>query len=267
MSGDDYVQMVNGKLIGTMAFMKGKLKVTGNVMLAQKMNASCRRRSDRARPPRPRRRGRRRSRTSRPRPSVSARGGAGARGGRGVRRVPPGPARSRGALSVPALPITPGHEAAGARRRASAPSGRDWTSVGDRVATMHRDACGECAACKRGDSTLCAGAAWVFGLLADGGYASEIVAPGVRALPRRRRVVARPPTPRSSTAPSARRTATSSRSRASRQGERVLVTGANGGVGCAAVQIAARAGAHVVALVRDAEARRASLRSSRRATR
>ena len=39
MAADDYVQMVNGKLSGTMAFMKGKLKVTGNVMLAQKMQA------------------------------------------------------------------------------------------------------------------------------------------------------------------------------------------------------------------------------------
>lgn len=37
MNGDDYVKMVNGKLSGTMAFMKGMLKVTGNVMLAQKM--------------------------------------------------------------------------------------------------------------------------------------------------------------------------------------------------------------------------------------
>jgi putative sterol carrier protein len=37
MNSEDYVQMVNGKLSGTMAFMKGKLKVTGNVMLAQKM--------------------------------------------------------------------------------------------------------------------------------------------------------------------------------------------------------------------------------------
>jgi putative sterol carrier protein len=39
MAADDYIQMVNGKLSGTMAFMKGKLKVTGNVMLAQKMQA------------------------------------------------------------------------------------------------------------------------------------------------------------------------------------------------------------------------------------
>ena len=37
MSGDDYVKMVNGKLNGAMAFMKGQMKVTGNVLLAQKM--------------------------------------------------------------------------------------------------------------------------------------------------------------------------------------------------------------------------------------
>jgi putative sterol carrier protein len=39
MTSNDYVDMVNGKLSGTMAFMKGKLKVSGNVMLAQKMQA------------------------------------------------------------------------------------------------------------------------------------------------------------------------------------------------------------------------------------
>jgi putative sterol carrier protein len=37
MASSDYVDMVNGKLNGAMAFMKGKLKVAGNVMLAQKM--------------------------------------------------------------------------------------------------------------------------------------------------------------------------------------------------------------------------------------
>ena len=39
MKSDDYVKMVNGKLSGTMAFMKGQLKVTGNVVLAQKMQS------------------------------------------------------------------------------------------------------------------------------------------------------------------------------------------------------------------------------------
>jgi putative sterol carrier protein len=39
MAGDDYVKMVNGKLNGAMAFMKGQMKVTGNVLMAQKMQA------------------------------------------------------------------------------------------------------------------------------------------------------------------------------------------------------------------------------------
>ena len=39
MSAEHYVKMANGELNGAMAFMKGQLKVTGNVMLAQKMQA------------------------------------------------------------------------------------------------------------------------------------------------------------------------------------------------------------------------------------
>ena len=39
MDAPNYVKMVNGDLGGTMAFMRGLLKVTGNVLLAQKMQA------------------------------------------------------------------------------------------------------------------------------------------------------------------------------------------------------------------------------------
>jgi putative sterol carrier protein len=39
MESNDYIDMVNGKLSGTMAFMKGKLAVSGNVLVAQKMQA------------------------------------------------------------------------------------------------------------------------------------------------------------------------------------------------------------------------------------
>ena len=38
-SADNYVKMANGDLNGAMAFMKGQLKVSGNVLLAQKMQA------------------------------------------------------------------------------------------------------------------------------------------------------------------------------------------------------------------------------------
>ena len=39
MAADDYLKLVNGQLNGTMAYMKGQMKVTGNLMLAQKMQA------------------------------------------------------------------------------------------------------------------------------------------------------------------------------------------------------------------------------------
>ena len=145
------------------------------------------------------------------------------------------------------LPITPGHEATG--RVVALGAEVTGPSLGARVATMHRDACGECVACKRGDSTLCVGAAWVLGLLADGGYASEIVVPvsatyGVpEEMPAAHAAVLH-----CTFGTAYRDLATLARVR---PGERVLVTGANGGVGTAAVQIASRLGAHVVAHVRD----------------
>ncbi|HEY1690650.1 MAG TPA: alcohol dehydrogenase catalytic domain-containing protein [Polyangiaceae bacterium] len=146
------------------------------------------------------------------------------------------------------LPVTPGHEAAG--RVVEVGAGVTAPSVGDHVATMHRDACGACPACARGDTTLCTGAAWVLGILADGGYASEIVLPASALYP----VPADLPPAHAAVlhctfGTAYRDLATLAKLQA---GERVLVTGANGGVGVAAVQVAARLGAHVVALVRDA---------------
>jgi putative sterol carrier protein len=37
MKGEDYVKMVNGQLSGTMAFLKGQMKIAGDMILAQKM--------------------------------------------------------------------------------------------------------------------------------------------------------------------------------------------------------------------------------------
>jgi putative sterol carrier protein len=39
MTAPDYVSMANGDLKGQMAFMTGKLKVSGNMMLAMKMQS------------------------------------------------------------------------------------------------------------------------------------------------------------------------------------------------------------------------------------
>ncbi len=146
------------------------------------------------------------------------------------------------------VPIVPGHEAVG--RVSALGAGATTFRVGDRVATMHRDACGVCTSCQRGETSLCEGAAHVFGILADGGYASVLIAPESALYP----APADLPAPEAAVLHCTFGTAyrdlvTLGHLRA---GERVLVTGANGGVGSAGVQIAARLGAEVVAVVRDA---------------
>jgi acryloyl-coenzyme A reductase len=154
------------------------------------------------------------------------------------------------------LPITPGHEAAG--RVIAIGEGVTQWNVGDRVGTMHRDSCGTCASCKAGQTSLCSGAAWVFGILADGGYARHLVAPerALYSLP-------------DDLAPAEAAILHCTFGTAYRdlvtlgrleRGERVLITGANGGVGQAAIQIAVCLGAEVIAVVRD-ERRRAFVES------
>ncbi len=146
------------------------------------------------------------------------------------------------------LPVVPGHEASGVVEAVGTGVTR-WT-VGDRVATLHRDMCGSCDACGRGQESLCAGAAWVFGLMADGGYASALLAPAsaLYSLP--------PATALSAPDAAVLHCTFGTAWRALvtvggvRAGERVVVVGANGGVGAAAVQVAARRGAEVVAVVR-----------------
>jgi D-arabinose 1-dehydrogenase-like Zn-dependent alcohol dehydrogenase len=144
------------------------------------------------------------------------------------------------------LPVTPGHEAAG-RVVAVGEDVKDF-AVGDRVATLHRNACGACEVCLRGDTCYCSTAAWVFGLIADGGYADHVEGPESAFY----RV---PDTLDAGSAATLHCTfGTSWRSLVTvgqvQAGESVLVTGANGGVGLAGVQIAARAGARVTAVVR-----------------
>ncbi len=145
------------------------------------------------------------------------------------------------------VPITPGHEAVG-RVVAIGDEVTDWR-VGDRVATMHRDSCGECSACRQGQQSLCQAGAWAFGILADGGYAHSLLAPE-SALFRVPDAIAAPEAAvlHCTLGTAYRDLATLGRLK---KGERVLVTGANGGVGAAAVQIATRLGAEVVAVVRS----------------
>lgn len=146
------------------------------------------------------------------------------------------------------VPITPGHEAVG-RVIAIGPDVTEW-SIGQRVASMHRDACGDCDACAAGETSLCNSGAAVLGLLVDGGYARWLAAPQgcFYAVP-------------DDIDPALAAvfhctlgTAWRGLTRAGvRAGSRVLVTGANGGVGVAALQMAAGLGATTIAVVRRPE--------------
>ncbi len=145
------------------------------------------------------------------------------------------------------LPITPGHEAVG--RVVAVGEGATDFRVGDRVATMHRDSCGECTSCLAGQSSLCQAAAFVFGILADGGYASALVSPESALYRVPDEIGAPEAAVLHCTLGTAYRDLVTLGHMVS--GERVLITGANGGVGVAAVQIASRLGAEVVAVVRS----------------
>lgn len=142
------------------------------------------------------------------------------------------------------LPLTPGHEAAG---RVVACGEGSLFSVGDRVATLHRDHCGVCPACMRGETSLCPSAAWVFGLMVDGGYATHLLAndSALYANP----LLASHGCILHCTAGTAWRGLVRGGGAAS--GARVLIVGANGGVGAAGIQVAKRLGCSVTAVVRD----------------
>jgi acryloyl-coenzyme A reductase len=154
-----------------------------------------------------------------------------------------------GRIPYMALPVVPGHEASG--RVVAAGEGVVGLAVGDHVATMHRDSCGACERCLDADETCCPNGLHVFGLLADGGYARTIHAP--------ERAFYKVPDAMdpalaaclNSTYGTAYRAL--SRFDELRAGKSVLVTGANGGVGIAAIQIAKRMGASITAIVRSAD--------------
>ncbi len=145
------------------------------------------------------------------------------------------------------VPITPGHEAVGVVA-AIGPDVVDW-AVGDRVATMHRNFCGVCGPCGRGNSSLCEMAAAVLGLTSDGGYATKLLAPQRCFFAVSAQVEAVEAAVLHCTFGTAYRGM--AKFGGVEAGSQVLVTGANGGVGTAAVQVAKRLGATVTAVVRD----------------
>jgi len=146
-------------------------------------------------------------------------------------------------------PIVQGHEFAG--EVVEVGSGvRRW-KVGDRVVCLYADSCGICAACSEGEARRCAGVSESYGLTVDGGYA-EMALISERGL-----------------APLADGLSFEvgacmlsavgvgynnvAHKAAVRPGEVVLVTGASGGVGLAALQTIRLLGAHPWALTTSEE--------------
>ncbi|MCY1042372.1 zinc-binding dehydrogenase [Corallococcus sp. bb12-1] len=163
----------------------------------------------------------------------------------------------RGNLPRTHVPAILGHEAAGEVVEVG-PDTPEW-KVGDRAATLQRMSCGECALCLAGRNSLCKTDNRFFGEELQGGYAQFMVAP-VRGLGR---VPASLPWAVAATVCCTLGTAVHTlRTRAKvRAGETVLITGASGGVGLAAVQLAKADGARVIAIT-SGEAKVAALKEA-----
>jgi len=150
----------------------------------------------------------------------------------------------RGSLPRTSVPAILGHEVAGEVIEVGA-GVRGW-AVGDRAATLQRMSCGACPACASGRTSLCKRDNRFFGEELQGGYAGLMVAPtgGIGRVPDGMAwTVAATVCCTAGTAVHVVRT----RGRV-RPGETVLVTGASGGVGLQAVQLARLDGARVIAV-------------------
>ena len=150
----------------------------------------------------------------------------------------------RGNLPRTHVPAILGHEAAGEVVEVG-PGVSGW-SAGDRAATLQRLSCGRCAQCLSGRNSLCRNDARFFGEEIPGGYATYLAAPvaGLGHVP--------PGLSWEAAATACCTTGTAVHVVRSRgqvcPEETVLVTGASGGVGLQAVQLARLYGARVIAV-------------------
>src|SRR5262245_3282120 len=149
----------------------------------------------------------------------------------------------RGGFRGLELPVILGHEFAGEVVEV-APGVVDL-APGDRVANLLRLGCGACRACLRGETPICEKAWQSFGQTRNGGYAELVVAPAA--------ALVKVPAQVSDVEAASVACTFGVALRALRTfgrvtlGDRVLVTGASGGVGMAAIQIAKALGAEVIA--------------------
>ena len=140
-------------------------------------------------------------------------------------------------------PVITGHEVSGTIEALG--PGVTGFAVGDRVVVTHQHACGECATCKAGDEKRCQ-TQKVYGLTIDGGYAERCVAYAGSLV----HVPAQVPLEEASFLHCTAAVALRALRRFGRvaAGQTVLVTGATGGVGVHAVQVARLLGARVIAV-------------------
>ena len=140
------------------------------------------------------------------------------------------------------LPLVPGYDVAG-EVLALGP-GTIGARPGDRVYVHYDYSCGRCRFCRDGDESLCARYE-IMGVNRDGGYAELVVAP-IRNL-----FALAPGVSFAAAAATGSVFLTAHHMLFARggvrEGETVLVTAAGSGVGGAALQLAARAGARVIA--------------------
>lgn len=154
----------------------------------------------------------------------------------------------RGDMPMMRTPIVLGHEFAGEVVEVGENVQR-WRS-GDRVLNLYTASCGHCDQCLGGDERHCRALSESFGLTVNGGYA-EYVLGHERAL---EALLPEIPWDVAATLYSATGVGFNNTANAARvrPGERVLVTGASGGVGSAAVQTAKLLGATVWAVTSSA---------------
>ena len=150
----------------------------------------------------------------------------------------------RGDLPRTSVPAILGHEVAG--EVIGVGDGVEGWSVGDRAATLQRLHCGDCHHCSDGRNSLCKEDSRFFGEEIPGGYAAYMTAPvaGLGRVPAEIDwQVAATTCCTTGTAVHVVRTRGQVRS-----GETVMITGASGGVGMQAVQLARHDGARVIAV-------------------
>jgi len=161
----------------------------------------------------------------------------------------------RGGFRGLKIPVILGHEFAG--EVAAIGSGVVGLAVGEHVANLLRLTCGTCRSCLRGDTPVCENGWESFGQTRDGGYAELVTAPAA--------ALVKVPTelPFVEAAPVACTFGVALRALRTvgkvTLGDRILITGASGGVGIAAIQVAKAFGAQVIAATGSPSKRQALL--------